>query len=353
MSGEIVFKKQFLHDVLNLAHTYEKNNWDEVRFAANPGQQNGYDPLAGATALEHILDRSAAFEAVFRLLADDLSRVLMYRLLLFRVLGHLHVRLPMSTPDYREKVRALDALIEERNVGMSGEFPLHRFRLSNPAMECIGHPFNIFNAFVIKQYLLRRPGIEVAVRPGDIVVDGGACLGETALGFSAACGIQGRVLAFEFVKSAIAVAQRNWMLNPELSSRIRLVRHALYDKSGVELRFADAGAGTTVSEGGEGEVVPTLAIDDIKATMGVPRINFIKLDIEGAEESALRGASRTIAQDRPRLAISLYHRLQDFYELPLLLHELNPRYRFAIEHYTIHSEETVLYAWEDEAGVAP
>jgi hypothetical protein len=91
---------------------------------------------------------------------------------------------------------------------------------------------------------------------------------------------------------------------------------------------------------------PSSYFVDLKAAEGLSRIDFIKLDIEGAEASALRGASRTIREDKPRLAISLYHRLQDFYELPLLLRGLNPGYRFAIDHYSIHSEETVLYAWE-------
>ena len=73
-------------------------------------------------------------------------------------------------------------------------------------------------------------------------------------------------------------------------------------------------------------------------------VTFIKLDVEGAELRTLMGAAETIKKYKPRLAISIYHKPEDIYEIPLLLMEYRPDYRFYIRHYTSYIWETVLYA---------
>ncbi len=57
------------------------------------------------------------------------------------------------------------------------------------------------------------------------------------------------------------------------------------------------------------------------------RMDFIKYDVEGAEREALLGSRLTIEREVPALLISAYHRSADLFELPLLIHELNPSYR--------------------------
>lgn len=59
---------------------------------------------------------------------------------------------------------------------------------------------------------------------------------------------------------------------------------------------------------------------------------------------ALRGAERTIRSDRPRLAICVYHSLQDFVRIPKWIASLGLGYRFYLDHFTIHAEETILFA---------
>ena len=89
----------------------------------------------------------------------------------------------------------------------------------------------------------------------------------------------------------------------------------------------------------------TLTIDDFVAQQGLDRVDFIKMDIEGAETEALKGAEQTIVRCRPKMAICLYHRPKDFVSIPRFLDRVYPDYRFALGHFTIHAEETVLYAW--------
>ncbi len=57
-------------------------------------------------------------------------------------------------------------------------------------------------------------------------------------------------------------------------------------------------------------------------------LDYIKYDVEGSEAAALRGSQEVIRAFSPALLVSLYHRSEDLFELPLLIRELNPRYRF-------------------------
>lgn len=62
-------------------------------------------------------------------------------------------------------------------------------------------------------------------------------------------------------------------------------------------------------------------VDSVLA--GAP-CTMLKLDVEGAEQEALRGAAQTIARWQPRLNVACYHRNEDLFGLPLLVHTLNP-----------------------------
>ena len=68
------------------------------------------------------------------------------------------------------------------------------------------------------------------------------------------------------------------------------------------------------------------------------------VDIEGAEMNALKGGMKVIKRDRPVLAVSIYHSLEDYYEiLKLLLKELS-NYKYYVRHHSMVFCETVLYA---------
>lgn len=61
--------------------------------------------------------------------------------------------------------------------------------------------------------------------------------------------------------------------------------------------------------------------------------SYIKMDVEGSEENALRGAAETIANFRPKLNIALYHRNEDIFKLPLLVNGMNKRYKLYMRHH--------------------
>lgn len=109
------------------------------------------------------------------------------------------------------------------------------------------------------------------------------------------------------------------------------------DKS---LTFSDNGGGTV---GGAIDPLGNTTIE-VKALDHIPECQsatYIKMDIEGAELEALKGAENIIKNRKPKLAICLYHRPQDFFEIPLYIKKLNPEYRLFVHQ---HSQDTVLYA---------
>ena len=71
---------------------------------------------------------------------------------------------------------------------------------------------------------------------------------------------------------------------------------------------------------------------------------YIKMDIEGAEWEALHGAEETIRTNNPKLAICLYHSIQDYIRIVAYIHRLNPEYKLFVRHHSTNRSETVLYA---------
>ncbi len=93
--------------------------------------------------------------------------------------------------------------------------------------------------------------------------------------------------------------------------------------------------------------IPIVSLDERIEGGHLPPPSFIKMDIEGFEAEALRGAKKSIAQHKPKLAISIYHKPEDFIVLPELIKSICPSYRFYLDHYTIFDADTILYAISD------
>ena len=78
--------------------------------------------------------------------------------------------------------------------------------------------------------------------------------------------------------------------------------------------------------GADLRVVPVTTLDKIAEALDIHRVDFIKMDIEGAEREALRGAAGTLSRDFPRLMLDSYHLPDDMQVLPVIIHKANPRY---------------------------
>ncbi len=84
-----------------------------------------------------------------------------------------------------------------------------------------------------------------------------------------------------------------------------------------------AGRQSTISA--KGEEADAITVDSLCETR---KVTYIKLDVEGAEYEALKGAVNTLKNQKPKLNIALYHKSRDIFELPLKIFEINPNYKF-------------------------
>lgn len=271
-------------------------------------------------------------------LEDDSSRETLVRLLAHRIVGSRHVLLGPGRETAEHLTHfAATALAHAEPDGL----PRYDLAPIGLDLQVIAAPMFAIHTFLLEQY--RHPDFAKAnVREGDVVVDGGAFWGDTALWLADHAGAEGRVVAFEPDPAARAVLGRNLRANPALAARIDVRAQALWDTEG-SLTLTPQGAASTV-ESGAGDV-QAVSLDALVRDGKLPRVDFVKLDVEGAELRALRGASGVIRERPPRVATAVYHRAEDIVEIPRLLDELAPTYRLALTHRSLHQFDTVLFAW--------
>ena len=89
------------------------------------------------------------------------------------------------------------------------------------------------------------------------------------------------------------------------------------------------GSGNSLTETGT-ETVPVTTLDAYVREKNLPRVDFIKMDVEGAELDILKGAKTSIARFKPILAISAYHKWDDFWMLMNFVKSIRPDYEFAM-----------------------
>lgn len=131
-------------------------------------------------------------------------------------------------------------------------------------------------------------------------------------------------------------------LPPEVRARVHA--HQLGVSREKESFRMVAGEGSNSYIGDDGDVeINCVAMDEFFPEQGPARPTFIKMDLQGHEAFALLGAREIIARHAPVLAISVYHFVQDLWELPLLIQSLNPDYTFFLRAYR-PEEEYICYA---------
>jgi len=302
----------------------------------------------------------ADLEWLYHHLADDESRELLVQLIAYRALGLRYVKLPLNRPEHWKSIETVEKAAKGCETIDSG---FMGFQLAKMNLRMIGYPIELFyvpfavvTQFIDQQYLCRTPNEIIEAEEGDVVIDAGGCWADTALYFAVKVGESGKVVSFEFFPDNLKIYQRNLDLNPDLSPRIKLFPFALWSSSDQELFINGYGPGTSVEatpDSPDAKAVRTVSIDHLLERGELNHVDFIKMDIEGAELPALQGTEATLRRFRPKLAITVYHSLSDFWAVPQFLHALGLGYRFYLRHFTIHAEETVLFATAAEDGAVP
>jgi FkbM family methyltransferase len=152
------------------------------------------------------------------------------------------------------------------------------------------------------------------VHAGDVVLDAGAHFG----GFARTALARGAklVVAIEIAPENVACLRRNFV-KEIAAGRVIVYEKGVWDKDDtMVLQRRNNTWADGVSEGGDGSMVAVTTVDKIVTELKLPSVDFIKMDIEGAERHALTGAAATLARYKPRMAIAAYHEADDLDVLP-------------------------------------
>jgi FkbM family methyltransferase len=182
-----------------------------------------------------------------------------------------------------------------------------------------------------------------SLRDGDIVLEGGVFDGHTSCRFAEQVGDTGHVYGFDPLGEKFATAAFNKYQS--VVHRIDVLPCAIADKEG-EIYFNLDGAATKMAD--EGTLVRVISMDDFVEEQKLPSVDFIKMDVEGAEPLALKGVWKSIETYRPALAISIYHGVDQYLDIPFQLMTDLKDYVFNLGCYSVEGLETVIYCTPKE-----
>ncbi len=172
---------------------------------------------------------------------------------------------------------------------------------------------------------------------GEVFLDCGAYNGDSALSFIEALKRRGitsydKIISFEPDP-----------YNYEAMVKRGLEKHQCINKATSDhvdiMRFSIKGTSSVFDEHGD-ITVDINSIDNLIHE----KVTYLKMDIEGAELESLRGAERTIRKYRPKLAICIYHKKEDLWQIQQYIESLDLGYQFYIRAYERSTIELVLYA---------
>lgn len=192
----------------------------------------------------------------------------------------------------------------------------------------------------------------ISLSSNEVFVDCGAYRGETILDLlKFTVGKYKKIVAFEPDTTNAKFFKAN--LKAIYDDNIVLEKKGVFNKS-TKVFFSALGSpesGISLSEtynAFSGEIdaqrssIEVVSLDQYFINKEMP--TFIKMDIEGAELDALKGAKNIIKNHKPKLAICVYHKPEDLWEIPLYIKKINPSYELYLRHYSKEVCETVCYA---------
>lgn len=192
----------------------------------------------------------------------------------------------------------------------------------------------------------------------EVILDCGAYNGDTLKKFAHFFGPQlKRCYSFECMRESLAELEKTAasLESRKYGSDIKIMPYALSDSEG-EMSLAKIGSNLAAcclvenrphaKHAYDIDGYETVKVGTIDTLIPAEeKVTMIKMDIEGSEYAALKGAIRTIQTWKPKLAISIYHSGEDYYRLPLLVKEFVPEYKIAVRHHSKNSCDTDMYCW--------
>lgn len=205
-----------------------------------------------------------------------------------------------------------------------------------------------------KQYFPKMEGFQIGEH--EVFCDAGAYVGDTILDILEIT--EGRfdgIYSFEMDAENYRICQESIAKLPqEAREKIHCCNYGVWDED-TQIRSGREENGSSGSNsimkarnmGLRDTEVQTTRTVRLDTYFREQKVSFLKMDIEGAELHALRGAERLIREQQPKLAICIYHGLTDMWEVPLYIASLVPEYRLSVrQHSATNFWETVCYAYK-------
>jgi FkbM family methyltransferase len=207
---------------------------------------------------------------------------------------------------------------------------------------------DILKKLVENNQYFAHPAFSCKVK--DVFIDVGAYVGDTIERlFWESSGQVKKIYAFEPIKENIDALKKRidrlceeWNYPKENILTIQAVLGKENSKFTFYANDVSAGSSAMYQDNDNGIIVDQYKLDDF---IHNEKITFIKADVEGDELNVLLGAERIITSSKPRIAISVYHKIDDIITLPLYIKSIVPEYKMALRKHSDSFAETVLYCW--------
>lgn len=194
----------------------------------------------------------------------------------------------------------------------------------------------------IVEWDLYNPKKLISYKSDEVYIDGGSFDGDSIKLFIERVGGKFKqIFAFEPDPSTYKRLAANFCDD----SRVETINKGLYSCSKT-LSFKNSATRGSILSQSEGIKIHVTSIDE--TVKGSP-VSFIKMNIEGAERAALEGAAHTIKRYKPKLAVSVYHKPSDLWEIPFLIKSIVSDYKFFLRQHDGGIIESVLYAIPDNS----
>ena len=290
-------------------------------------------------------EKYGQFNESYLLMSDEYSQNLFVELLAMQMLGEKRIQLSSFTRDLVDSYeRASDQLLNSKESLIVYKWILKKITLKTPPMTIFTSPEGLNIAYVDRLYCYKRGGVIVDVIAGDTVIDAGIGWGDTVVYLaSKAMSNQGnKYYAFDIVEEGLHALKKQIGLNPHITNVVPVLK-ALSDKDGEVHISEESSPGSRVEGASTGRRIASITIDSFVCEQKCEEVHFIKMDIEGSEIPALNGARETIRRNKPKLAISVYHKWDDLKTIPRLINDIYPGYKFYLDCTTGFGGEAVLY----------
>lgn len=172
------------------------------------------------------------------------------------------------------------------------------------------------------------------LQSGEVFIDVGGFDGQTSVEFIKHCPNYKSIYIFEPSENNLTKAKENL----KNYRNVNFISKGLSNQKDILKFDAEPGSASIISEKGT-----TIIEVDTLDNLVQEKVSFIKIDIEGWERMAIEGMRNHILNDHPKMAISVYHKVDDFWKIPEQVFAIRHDYDIYMRHYTEGTDETVMF----------